>query len=263
MYRILSLFPVIAMCLCTLAHAETTAVRTVSRTTTGSVLPPMYYETGRPVFSQVSYNMSNAPSCGADSGGCMESPGCWDGIWDDYCCQKRCKLRTCGSSFLKRSRCNSGCSTGCNSCDSGCSTCSECAHGCNGGCDSCDSFYSENSLHCGCGGSRWGFQGCQACCRPCYKPQCKPIRCWANGWCGEMLDGYSTGHPPCAHGNSGGDVHYSAPHDAAPMPAESNPVPADMPPMPMPAAPMPERAAKRGMYTPASAVRFTRGAVIK
>ena len=263
MYRNVGFVPLLALmllCCGKFAAAENVGSR---------VLPPMYYETGRPLFTPVNYTRAAAthaayadPSCGAEAGCamggncgaggecCEHVPNCLDGIWDNYCGSKRgCRLRPCGSAFLKRG-CRSACSTSCDTCEplSDCHACASC--GSSGGC--------------GCAGQRWGFQGCAPCCKPCYRPHCGPIRCWANGWCGETVDGFTSGHPVCAPaapcsscGNgSAGFQHQETYQHQAPPAANPGPpaAPADAP-QPTP-APAPEKAARRMMFSPVSSPRF-------
>jgi hypothetical protein len=242
------------------------------------VLPPMYYETGRPLFTNVSYT-SGAGDCG---GGCGTSPSCCehehtchDHLWDDYCSSRR-TCRPHAMAILHRHRgcypcvtssCATGCggdmaAGGCSSCGGGCE--SGCATGCanhtNHGCDACHA-YDTVGLGCDtcCRGQRWGFRGCLNCCQPCYKPHCKPIRCWANGWCGELVDGYSTGHPVCPTPQAPcHDCQLGTPVEgASPMPTpEAAPAPGE--PLPMPEA----ASARASRFAPVS-VRVSRSAGIK
>jgi hypothetical protein len=256
MYRIFGWIPMVAWCCCSVAWAESplTAKFAAQSSSRASVLPPMYYETGRPLFSTVSHHTGLGASCGAEgnfSGECCERPGsCFDGIWNDYCSQPRCRLSRCGISRLHR--CSTGCASECNSCETN--------HSC-GGCDSCGS-----TNGCGCSGNRWPFQGCAPCCRPCYRPHCKPIRCWANGWCGETLDGYSTGNPPCPPAAScncqGGAPMIHAPSEGDMVPSVQ-PTPAAPPMTPAEAVPTPAKAARNQWISPVSVPRYSRGAVIK
>jgi hypothetical protein len=257
------------------------------------VLPPMYYQVGRTAppprtdfgHAQVSYNHGYAadPSCGAEAQCCEHEPNCGDALWDDYCCTKqRCRKHCCLAFLHHRKRCGGcmtdcgcdlSCGSACNTCDSGCSS-----GGCNTnhGCDSCHA-YDTVGLGCDacCSGQRWGFQGCNACCKPCYRPHCKPIRCWANSWCGDLLDGNTTGHPVCAAtaapaapctncqlGSPAGEAPMNAPMPVPMVPADK----AAEPPMPgdaKEALPVPEKAARSFRFSPVSTRTFSRGDVIK
>jgi hypothetical protein len=289
MQRLVGIASLVALWLCACPAVQAADVNHYVSTQGGlRVLPPMYYEANRyaaaPVsygHAQVSYNQGYAagPTCGAEAQCCDHEPSCNDSLWDDYCCtKKRCHRHNCLAFLHRCKHRGGGCATDCGcdlscgtACDTGCST--GCQGGChnNHGCDSCHA-YDTVGLGCDacCSGQRWGFRGCNAGCKTCYRPLEKPIRCWANSWCGDLVDGYASGHPVCAAAPAApctncqlGSPAAEAPMNApVPMPADSNVVP-PMPGEAKEALPVPEKAARSFRYSPISTRNFQRVDVIK
>lgn len=208
MNRMMYCLPLFALTICTIASAEPRAglFRTASL--------PVVEETSAPIslvgfFHGYRGVGGYGPSCGCDlaAPSCGIEPSCGA---DPSCgfdaCAPRCRHRHFGHIFHRHGR-------GCNVIDSscGCDAAPDCgcdaAHACGGG------------RHCHFGHRLCGHCGHGCGCRCVGHPH----RFWANGWCGQTVDGYHGGNPVDC---SGGPVDMKS----APVPeASPEEAPMDVP----------------------------------
>jgi len=156
-----------------------------------------------------------APSCGVDAG-C--NSGCGGNYWGGYCGAQR--RHHCGLFHHHRGGCcnmDVTCGMAAPSCgiEPSCGAAPSC------GCDSAPACGCGRRSHFGhhlmCGGGG-GCGGCNYGCR-CVGHR---HRFWANGWCGQIGDGYCGGNPVDCSGGAMG-----APGKMAPMPEVAPPLPMD------------------------------------
>lgn len=178
-----------------------------------------------------------APACGAEAscgyGGAGGNP------WDGYCQDRH---RHFGLFNHHRRGCclpdvSCGCAAAAPSCgvEPGCAAAPACgADVADCGCGHRHHFGHGHRL-CGHGGC-FGGKGCG--CGSCGYAHCRPFRFWANGWCGQVVDGWNAGNPPDCYGGQIG------------QPIEAGKMPAALPPEPMPMdepmdAPPPPKSTRR------------------
>jgi len=163
-----------------------------------------------------------APSCGLEPS-CGAGPSCGGDYWGGYCGsagRHHCHL------FQHHRRCGSFCDTscGCGAAAPSCGAEPSCAAAPSCGCDAGPACgcgrHSHFGHHLMCGHCGGGFGGCS------YGCGCRCIghahRFWANGWCGQMGDGYCGGHPvDCSGGGMGAPSKAMPMPEAAPEPMEA------------------------------------------
>jgi hypothetical protein len=187
------------------------------------------------------------PACGLEPSCAIDpSCGCGGDLWDGYCAPRRHGLfhhhrGGLGHRGLFGHHAHHGHHGGC-----GVDMVADC--GCNGG----GGFAGHHGHH----RHHVGHRLCGFGCGHCGNPHCGPIRFWANGWCGQVVDGWTAGNPPTCFG---GDVGLPAgpgmmPDKGGLMPDKGFPA---LPPAPEPMAEPIEEAPARSTLRPGISPRFS------
>lgn len=250
MKRIFFCLPLLAIAVCTVATAEprVSAVRTASLAVVENTQAPVslvgFFHAHRGGYG---YGPSCGfePSCGLEAT-CAAEPscGCGDDLWGGYCAPRHRHHRGLFHHH-RRHNCGYAVDCGCEvagpSCGAdigpACGVDAGPACGCRVG--HCRRHHFGHRL-CGCG---WG-------CNACGNPHCGPVRFWANGWCGQIVDGWNAGNPPPCVGDA---VAHPIEPEMAPgkaLPPEPTPM-QDIGPEPaLEAAPAPAKSTRRPVFAP-------------
>jgi hypothetical protein len=223
MIRMKIYLPVLAMAICSVAVAEprgglfrNASLSVADETAAPVSLVGFFYRGGGGYGPSCGCDMA-APSCGIDAG-CAGS--CGGDYWGGYCGDSGCRHHHLGGLFHhhRRGCCNMDVSCGCGAAAPSCGIEPSCGAAPSCGCDMAPACgcgrHSHFGHHLMCGG------GCG------YGCGCRCVghrhRFWANGWCGQIGDGYCGGSPvDCSGGGMG------APGKVAPMPEVAPPMPMD------------------------------------
>jgi hypothetical protein len=219
MNRMLFCIPVLAIAVCQVAVAEPRAglFRNASLPIAEESAAPVslvgFFYRGGGGYAPSCGCDAAAPSCGAEPG-CGAGPSCGGDYWGGYCAEGGRHFHLGHLFHRHRGCCNKDVSCGCDAAAPSCGAEPSCAAAPSCGCDAAPA--------CGCGRrSHFGHHlMCGHGCGGCNGCRCvgHPHRFWANGWCGQMVDGYCGGNPV--------DCSGGAPGKMAPMP-EVAPVPMD------------------------------------
>jgi len=162
-----------------------------------------------------------APSCGIEAS-CAAEPscGCGGDAWGGYCaprCRKHFGL------FHRHRGCCGVPDVTCG-CEATCAATPSCGY--EATCAAAPACGCDVAPDCGCGHRHWfhrcgNWGGCNYGCGHRCGRHCGKIRFWANGWCGEVLDGCCTGNPPAC----GADVMPGKALPPEPMPMDEPPPP--------------------------------------
>jgi hypothetical protein len=214
--------PVLAIAVCQVATAEPRGglFRNASLPVAEESAPPVslvgfFYRGGGGYGPSCGCDVA-APSCGMEPS-CGAGPSCGGDYWGGYCASRGRHFHL-GHLFHHHRGCNMDASCGCDVAAPSCGIEPNCGAAPSCGCDAAPACGCGRRSHFGhhlmCGG---GCGGCNYGCR-CVGHR---HRFWANGWCGQMADGYCGGNPVDCSGGAMG-----VPAKMAPMP-EVAPVPMD------------------------------------